>query len=303
MFFLSRKERVRKQRNKKRKKLLCVALLVATSATVAGFGYSNIAIPSSQVHEDSDTTQSVTDLDIQEDRLIATDRNHIWLNPDKVIEGQEAPEFIALCLHEVSDKPNDNLAISPANFHKLVKELKDKGFQFIDSNDVSAIIKGTMEQPKKAVFLSFDDGYEDNYTNAFPILKEESVKATFFLVSGSIGTNNRMTVAQLKDMAAYGMSFGSHTVNHAELNKLTPEQIQKEMNDSRYVLEHDYKIKVDSLAYPCGFENEDVVEDAEKNYDIAFTASMDENVPMTPHTIHRYGVFRWNNSLTSIIGQ
>lgn len=231
-----------------------------------------------------------------------TDKNRIWLNPDQAKEGQEAPVFIALCLHEVrNDRPDDALAISTQNFRKIVRELKSKGFWFLDSNDIIAIKKGEMEQPEKAVFLSFDDGYEDNYTNAFPILRQEGVKATFFIVSGSIGKDNRMTVEQLKEMASVGMCFGSHTVNHEELDKLSADQIKSEMNDSKYVLQHDYGIKVESLAYPCGFQSEEVVKAAKENYEIAFTANMDENTPDTAYTIHRYGVFRWNDSLSSIM--
>lgn len=231
-----------------------------------------------------------------------TDKNKIWLNPDQAKEGQDAPIFIALCLHEVrNDRPDDALAISTQNFRKIVRELKSQGFWFLDSNDIIAIKKGEMEQPEKAVFLSFDDGYEDNYTNAFPILRQEGVKATFFIVSGSIGKDNRMTVEQLKEMASVGMCFGSHTVNHEELDKLSAEQIKSEMNDSKYVLQHDYGIKVESLAYPCGFQSEAVLKEAQANYEIAFTANMDEKTPDTAYTIHRYGVFRWNDSLASIM--
>jgi peptidoglycan/xylan/chitin deacetylase (PgdA/CDA1 family) len=193
------------------------------------------------------------------------------------------------------------MAVSCSNFRAIVRELKSQGFWFLDSNDIIAIKKGEMEQPEKGVFISFDDGYEDNYINAFPIIREEGVKATFFLPSSLIGQPNRMNVEQLKEMAAYGMCFGSHTVNHQVLDKLSDDQIKKEMNDSKYVLQHDYGIKVESLAYPGGVQSELTLQEAAKNYEVAFTASMDVNTPDTIYTIHRYGVFRWNDSLASIL--
>lgn len=309
---LSRMEKRKKAQKKRR--IIAAALVTALSvSTYVGVEASGLqGIPMSFLSNHIEEAVSVledtpaNDTEKAEEQSVAsrTSKNRVWLNPDQAVEGQEAPLFIALCFHEVrNDRPNDNLAISTSNFRKIIRDLKSQGYWFLDSNDIIAIKKGEMKQPEKAVFLSFDDGYLDNYTNAFPIIRQEGVKATFFLVSGSIGKDNRMTVAQLKEMAAYGMCFGSHTVNHEELDKLSPEQIQKEMNDSKYTLEHDYGITVESIAYPCGYESDDVINTAKDNYEIGFTANMDEKVPETPYTIHRYGVFRWHNSLKSIAGE
>lgn len=235
-------------------------------------------------------------------KSIRTGKDRIWINPSQAKKGREAPLFIALCFHEIrDDRPKDDMAVSCSNFRAIVRELKSQGFWFLDSNDIIAIKHGKMRQPAKSVFLSFDDGYEDNYTNAFPIIQEENIKATFFLPTDFIGKPNRMNVNQLKEMAAYGMCFGSHTVTHKQLDKLSNNRIKAEMNDSKYVLQHDYGIKVESIAYPCGFQSKLTLQQAAKNYEIAFTANMDSSIPDTFYTIHRYGVFRWNTSLDSIL--
>lgn len=305
----TRMERKRRK-NRKTRMLACAVGLLATLSTAALVGPEAsahllefpVAVQKEVAEVLTEVKAASTQVAVGPDDSLRVDKTRIWLNAAEAKEGVEAPVFIALCVHEVrDDRPQDELAITKANFRQIVREFKSQGYMFIDSNDIIAIKKGVMKQPEKAVFLSFDDGYEDNYTNAFPIIREEGVKATFFLVTDSIGKDNRMTVAQLKEMASYGMCFGSHTVNHSELSKLTAEQIQKEMNDSKYVLQHDYGIKVESLAYPGGFQSEEVLEKAKENYEIAFTANMETNTPDTAYTIHRFGVFRWSNSINNII--
>ena len=288
----------------KKKKALCALAVMAVTAAgiVSAEAYNVKEMAAVEASAETGSVEAVEENQAQAIESWRIDKNRIWLNQQQADESREAPIFIALCLHEVRDDlPDDDLALPTWKFRKIVRELKEQGYWFLDSNDIIAIKKGEMEQPDKAVFLSFDDGYVDNYTNAFPIIREEGVKATFFLVSSLIGTPGRMTVGQLQHMASLGMCFGSHTVNHAELDKLSAEEIEKEMNDSKYVLQHDYGVKVESIAYPCGFQSEKVVEEAQENYEIAFTASMDENTPDTTYTIHRYGVFRWNDSLASIL--
>ena len=230
------------------------------------------------------------------------DKSRLWLNEAQADKDIKPPVFIALCFHEIrDDRPDDPLAVPIENFRKIIRELKYRGYEFLDSNDVVAIKKGRMKQPPKAVFISFDDGYEDNYKNAFPILRQEGVKATFFIVSSMIGKENRMTISQLKEMAAYGMCLGSHTVNHLELNKLSSDIVKKEMLVSRRDIQLKCGFLTKSLAYPCGYISDKVVNEAKKDYNIAFIASMDNKIPNTAYTIHRYGVFRWHDSLASIL--
>ena len=274
--------------------LLGAALLGLSSFGLVSAGMANIDEYQEKVEailETRETAQAVQEAGERKE-------NHLKLNTK---DGSlDKPILISLCLHEVGYN-DDALSITPETFRKMVKDLKVQGFTFVDANDLVAIKEGKKRQPRKAVFLGFDDGYKDNYTNAYPIIKEEGVKATFFIVSNMISHENRMTYADIQEMLDNGMAIGSHTANHAELDKMSAEEIHKELNDSKYSLEKSFGVKVNSVAYPCGGEDEEVVQETEKVYDIAFTASMDENVPNTPLTIHRYGVFSWNDSIGSVL--
>ncbi|MCI4060967.1 polysaccharide deacetylase family protein, partial [Bacillus cereus] len=72
--------------------------------------------------------------------------------------------------------------------------------------------------------ITFDDGYTDNYQDAYPVLKKYGMKATIFMIGKSIGHKHHLTEDQMKEMAKHGISIESHTIDHLELNGLTPEQ-------------------------------------------------------------------------------
>ena len=216
------------------------------------------------------------------------------------VHGEIEP-LISLCFHEVLDSPKDPLAITPEHFRALIREIKSKGYTFIDANDLVKIKNGELKQPPKAIMLGFDDGYKDNYLNAYPILREEGAKATFFLISGEISHKNRMTYADIEEMIRGGMAIGSHTVSHRKLSALSDEEAFKEMNDSKFALEHDFGVPVDSIAYPGGYENQSVLKMAHKMYDVGFVATADPQTPNEALTVHRYAVFKWNTTLASIL--
>ena len=295
----------RKARNRQIFLCACAGVLALTAAffhAEAGHRICGDMLAASSTSKESDSGQSESDASPDSMKSIRQSKTQIWLNSSQAKEGIQAPTFLALCFHEIrDDRPDDPLAVTTANLRKIIREFKDQGYVFLDSHDISAIKQGTLIQPQKAVFLSFDDGYEDNYLNAFPILREEGAKATFFLVTSSIGQENRLTVAQIKEMVAAGMSIGSHTVNHDEMSLLNAKQVHSALNDSKYTLEHDFGVKVDSLAYPRGYQTETAIDSAKEYYETAFTASMDEDTPDTMYTIHRFGVFRWNDSIASIV--
>lgn len=216
------------------------------------------------------------------------------------VHGEIEP-LISLCFHEVLDSLKDPLAITPAHFRALIREIKSKGYTFVDANDLVKIKNGEIKQPQRAIMLGFDDGYKDNYLNAYPILREEGAKATFFLISGEISHKNRMTYADIEEMIRGGMAIGSHTVSHRKLSALSDEEVFKELNDSKFALEHDFGVSVNSVAYPGGYENQSVLKMAHKMYDVGFVASDNAQTPNEALTVHRYAVFKWNTTLDSIL--
>lgn len=124
---------------------------------------------------------------------------------------------------------------------------------------------------KNPIIITFDDGYRDNYTYAYPILKKYNVKATVFLVPEYLDKPKFLTreqVSVMKDL----VSFQSHTMNHMELDKASETLIRKQLIDSKSYIERLTGERVNVLAYPVGLYNDEVVRITGEYYDYAVTS-------------------------------
>jgi Predicted xylanase/chitin deacetylase len=122
----------------------------------------------------------------------------------------------------------------------------------------------------KPIIITFDDGYENNYINAYPVLNKYHFPATIFLVGSTIGTPGHLTLEQLKEMSGL-IQFGSHTVSHSNLAKLDFGKIKCELIISKIALQKLTGQLIDVLAYPYGSYDNRVIEIARKWYDYAVT--------------------------------
>lgn len=145
------------------------------------------------------------------------------------------------------------LTVSVENFESQLKYLNDNHYQTVGLTDLYNAIYAGIDLPSKAVILTFDDGYQDNYTNAFPLLVKYKQKGTFFIVSGSVGKNpNYMTSAEIKEMSDWGMDIESHTVTHPNLATLSKSALDGQLVNSKKDLEAITHKQVLYLAYPSG---------------------------------------------------
>jgi peptidoglycan/xylan/chitin deacetylase (PgdA/CDA1 family) len=132
-----------------------------------------------------------------------------------------------LMYHYVSSPPADadiyrnDLSVSPENFRKQMLYLVEEGYSTIDLYDLSMAITNKGSLPDKPIILTFDDGYIDNYQNAFQILQELDLKATFFIATGFIdaGNPNYMDWTMIEEMSAAGMRVEPHSKTHLDLRK------------------------------------------------------------------------------------
>lgn len=168
--------------------------------------------------------------------------------------------LIVLMYHHIY-KYDDNcdlpkeLYIEPEVFSKQMDFLLKHNYIPITLEDLLKSYKdNAFKLPKKSVLITFDDGWLDNYTNAFPILKEKNVKANIFISCDFIEQKNCMTWNQLLEMKNSGLiSFGSHTLSHpTDIQTLDDDKILQELKISKQQLEQKLNIKIDSFAYPSG---------------------------------------------------
>ena len=150
------------------------------------------------------------------------------------------------------DPIQHNLSVSPAKFKSDLAWLKSHNYQTINLDDLPAILNGQIKMAKKPVAITFDDGYEDNFTEAFPDLASYGMIGNFNIITGVIGMPSYMTAEQLKVMEKAGMEFGSHTVRHLDLAILSPDRQTKELADSKASLGKLLGRGIISLCYPSG---------------------------------------------------
>src|ERR1700674_980205 len=165
-----------------------------------------------------------------------------------------------------------NLSISPADFATQMDSLSRNGFHPVDFNDVRAYFAGTRPLPTKPIVITFDDGYADLYTAAFPILSAHDFKAVAYIVSGFIGQPRYATADQIVQMDHNGVEIASHTVNHADLAKSSAGNVWRELVESKRSLEQLLGHQVLDFAYPSGKFNAHVVSAVRQaGYDTAVT--------------------------------
>jgi peptidoglycan/xylan/chitin deacetylase (PgdA/CDA1 family) len=138
------------------------------------------------------------------------------------------------------------------------------------------------ENPAGHIIITFDDGYEDNFTFARPVLAAHGIKATFFVLPDYIGGENtwngrcnyrarHMNWKQLQSLVDEGHEIGSHGVSHRALTEMGVEEAEYELVTSRAVLADRLGVKVKSFAYPYGLTNSAVSELASRHYEVAFS--------------------------------
>lgn len=165
-----------------------------------------------------------------------------------------------------NDKVRNSLTINPANFANQLQHFKDVNYQTYFVRDVPGILEGKVKSASRSAVLTFDDGYEDFYTYAFPILKKYNMKATVYIIVNFIGKKGFLSDREIKTLLASGLiEIGSHTFDHAYLKRTNAVVAKRQIIESKKVLENEFGIKVKTFAYPYGaFDNQamDLVKEA-----------------------------------------
>ncbi|RMF48577.1 MAG: hypothetical protein D6750_07485, partial [Bacteroidetes bacterium] len=148
------------------------------------------------------------------------------------------PPIPILCYHRIVEEPLSGrlagLGVPLHRFAQQLEALSRMGFSPITFRDVLAYLEGQASLPRRPIILTFDDGYEDNYRYAFPLLQRYGMRAVIFGVTDPTRRWNfwdadaapapLLTPAQMREMAQYGIEFGAHTVTHPHLPQLPPAQ-------------------------------------------------------------------------------
>jgi peptidoglycan/xylan/chitin deacetylase (PgdA/CDA1 family) len=148
--------------------------------------------------------------------------------------------------------PDSQFYVSPAAFDEQMAYLADDGFTSVSLEQVLLALDGDMPLPAQPVAITFDDGNQDNYDLALPVLEKYHLSATFLIVTGWVGKPGHLTWNEIASMQQAGMHFGAHTVSHPYLPFLPRSLADWEIRASKADLEAHLGQPVLVFAYPFG---------------------------------------------------
>ena len=157
-----------------------------------------------------------------------------------------------LIYHHIADKtPANRYFVSPKVFETQIRYLQRWGYTSIPLSLLVKALTAGAELPPRPVVITFDDGYRDVYTYAFPILRRYGFSGVVYIIAGGIGVGKYMNAGELRELAAAGWEIGSHSWTHAKLRNTSP-KLDREIVESRQRLEELLDQPVETFNFPYG---------------------------------------------------
>jgi peptidoglycan/xylan/chitin deacetylase (PgdA/CDA1 family) len=178
------------------------------------------------------------------------------------------PAIPVLLYHQVAEKDcrDDAAGISttPEGFARQMSYLHRAGFRTLSLEALNSEDGCAHRNAGKRIAITFDDGYLDFYTEAFPVLRKHGFAATVFLVTDFIGQqaggngcsrDRYLDLKHIREMARHGISFQSHSCSHPDLTRLGDRGLHRELSASAKIIEDRLGKAVSYFSYPYGLFN------------------------------------------------
>ena len=173
-----------------------------------------------------------------------------------------------LMYHSIAQVPEQydplGLAVPRKLFEQQMAALYRAGYRCLSLSDAVRRWRGGLSQPRKSFVLTFDDGYQNLYTEAWPILERYGFTATVFLVVGRMGRQSDwgqqvgpaatrlLSWAEARELSRLGVAFGSHTLTHPRLTLLDDARAEHEIRQSKALIEEHLGVGACLFSYPYG---------------------------------------------------
>jgi peptidoglycan/xylan/chitin deacetylase (PgdA/CDA1 family) len=188
--------------------------------------------------------------------------------------------------HSVDPQPS-LISISPELFAWQMGWLRQHGCRVMSFGELTELLAQGQPLPEKSIVLTFDDGLASLYTYAFPILAEHAYPATIFLVASYCGQVNNwpsqpagvpdqrlLDWDQIREMDQNRIEFGAHTMTHPRLDLLPPVDAEKEILDSKLLIEEKLGHSTRTFAYPYGRYSSLIKETVSRHFSGACSTNM-----------------------------
>lgn len=188
-----------------------------------------------------------------------------------------------------------NLIVSPETFEAHLRYLMKSDYKVVSVEELADRL-ATNKSVRKFIAFTFDDGYANNYEHAYPLLKRYGATATFYIIRNALGNDIYMSDREISEMVKNGMKIGSHTMSHSNLTAIDKSFYVKEIQGSKMLLEQRYGVDVDSISYPYGAYNKDVLDEVmAARYKIGvggqFGVNTVDSYNDNPYAMDRVGIY------------
>lgn len=169
----------------------------------------------------------------------------------------------------------ENLSVDPLYFEQHINYLIEKGYDFMSAEELAQDLKNNINLPEKPIIITMDDGYDDIYKYAYPIIKKYNVKTSLMIPTGLLEIKGYLTWDNLKEMVDFGPVFAyNHTWSHFPLITGDKEKYEMEIVTAKNQLEQVLGRTVNIFAYPYGSYNKVILETLRNNgFLAAFTTN------------------------------
>lgn len=147
-------------------------------------------------------------------------------------------------------------------FEKQIQGLQKVGYHFITYEDLEKYKEGKEKLYKKSCIITFDDGYEGVYENAYPVAQKYNIPITMFIITDNMETSGIITWEQAKKMKDSGLvTIASHSTNHPEFTSLSVDEAEENVNASYKIIDEKLgETKTKIFTYPYGLHTESQIE-------------------------------------------
>ena len=192
--------------------------------------------------------------------------------------------------HRVGAFKGDHVpTVSPDAFARQLAFLARGRYRVVGLDDVAARLDRGEPLPRRSVVITFDDGYEETHSVAWPLLKQFGFPATVFVTPGEVGWPGFATWEQVTELARDGMTIGSHTMHHNYLPLVSADRLPDELAESRRVIEERIGRPVRFLSYPVGGFTAEVQAVARQ---AGYLAACTTNRMASPNGVDRFALRR-----------
>jgi peptidoglycan/xylan/chitin deacetylase (PgdA/CDA1 family) len=206
-----------------------------------------------------------------------------------------------LVYHDIAPLAKGRMVIAAKTFEEQMQYLKAQGYRVVSMRDFYDFISLNRQLPRKAVLLSFDDGYKSFMTHAYPILKELGFTATLFVYTDYVGAGrNALTWEDLNRLVREGFHVEGHSKTHSDLRRRQGEseaeqvrRVRTEMDVPQKLFQQRFGQSARFLAYPYGAQDDTVIQNVrEFGYVAAFTVFREGNSAFVhPFRIRRSQIY------------